>query len=274
MIRVAMDATTGPDPEAAVEAAARLSCGPDDVAVLLVAPVDRATAALDHLRYDPTRLELAAPAPGRSAALLAAKEADALVADEPCLREVARALGPLAPPALAAVRPGHPGPALLLDVGAGHPAGERELVAWARMGEACAAALSLASLPRVAFLPSDDPGPARAARRRLPDGRLRLVDDVRPTDLPTDRADVVVCDGAVGRLALEMLEHQAGAARARPWLRRSAPARGGGRLLLGAPAVLVGLEAPDAWGDAVRLAARAVRRDLPARLADALEDPP
>lgn len=272
MIRIAMDATSWPAMDAVVAAAARASCAPDDLEVLLVAPVDLASDALDRLRYEPSRLQLAAPGPGRAAALLAEGDVDALVADEGALLRAARELGVAAPLALAAVRPGGPGPALLLDVGATASPGARELAAWARMGEACAAALSLASLPRVAFLPGADPGAARAARARVEDGRLRLVDDLLLADLPTDRADVLVGDARVGKAALDALEDSA--SRARAWLRRPPPPGRGAKLLLGAPAVLVAPGAPESLDEALRLAARAVRRDLPSKIAEALVTSP
>lgn len=272
MIRIAMDATSWPAVDEIVAAAARASCAPDDLEVLLVAPVDEASDRLDRLRYEPARLQLAAPGPGGAAALLAEGDVDALVAQESALLPAARQLGATAPLALAAVRPGGPGPALLLDVGATPAPRPDALAAWARMGEACAAALSLASLPRVAWLPGADPGPAREARRRVSDGRLRLVDDLHLADLPTDRADVLVCDEEVGRAALEALED--GPRRPRAWLRRQPPPARGARLLLGAPAVLVAPAAPEALDAALRLAAHAVRRDLIAKVAEALAPGP
>lgn len=273
MIRVAMDATSGE--RAVIEAAAHASRHLE-VEVLLVSPVDEASEALEQLRYAPARLQLVAAAPGRVAALLASGEAEALVAAEvDALLEVAHALEGSMPPVVAAVRPGEAGPSLLLDAGASEQVTAPELAAWALAGVACATALGFASLPRVAWVQGTDPPAVEEARRHLADAGLRFVEDLPIDALTADRVDVAVCDGNTGRRALDHIE-QAGQ-RPRSWLRRAPRPWQGLRLVLGAPAVLVAPRTPDDLDDAVRFAARAVARNIPDAVTEAvvwpLEDP-
>lgn len=226
-----------------------------------------------------------------------------------CLRAAAQQLTPLPGverPALATVVPRTPAPdqdplALLLDVGASARCQARDLVLFAAMGRAYARRVSKVASPRVGLL-NMARGPAVGdevlveAYRKLADcSGLDFVGNVLGADLLGDKADVIVCEGLVGAVASSLLEGLAAplAESARPpseatlfgrlGRRRSGPGAGdaeallderryGGAPILGYQQLVLVCRRWDARtvGNAVKVAAKAVRDRLPAELADAV----
>jgi glycerol-3-phosphate acyltransferase PlsX len=101
---------------------------------------------------------------------------------------------------------------LILDVGATVDATADDLVAFAVMGAQYARIISKNPSPSVALLSNGSDaskGPPRVveAHARLAEMKgLRFVGNVEGVDIPKGTADVVVCDGFVGNVALKMLE--------------------------------------------------------------------
>jgi glycerol-3-phosphate acyltransferase PlsX len=101
---------------------------------------------------------------------------------------------------------------LILDVGATLEVTAEDLVGFALMGAAYAAAISKNARPRVALLSNGGEagkGPAEivAAHRMLTESpELNFVGNVEGVDIPRGTADVVVCSGFVGNVVLKMLE--------------------------------------------------------------------
>jgi glycerol-3-phosphate acyltransferase PlsX len=101
---------------------------------------------------------------------------------------------------------------LILDVGATVDATPEDLVAFAVMGAAYARIISRNPHPSVALLSNGtepQKGPPRvveAHARLSAHPQLRFAGNVEGVDIPKGTADVVVCDGFVGNVALKMLE--------------------------------------------------------------------
>jgi phosphate acyltransferase len=101
---------------------------------------------------------------------------------------------------------------LILDVGATVEASADDLVAFAVMGSAYSRIVSKNVRPRVALLSNGseaNKGPARVveAHQRLSQlAGIHFIGNVEGVDIPKGTADVVVCDGFVGNVALKMLE--------------------------------------------------------------------
>ena len=154
-------------------------------------------------------------------------------------------------------------PTVLLDAGAGIRADGPQLVGFAHLGAAFAGAVIGLERPRVALLSMGaEAGKGTtellAAGRELSRSPLRYVGNVEGGDLLAGSADVIVCDGFTGNVALKALE---GAARAvlggvRAALLSGARARLGA--LLASPALgrLAARLDPDAHGGAILLGLR------------------
>lgn len=229
------------------------------------------------------------------------------VALRACIDRFALAPGvrraPLAALVPTAPRPGNRDPfALLLDVGATLRATPEDLVTWARMGAAYARSISRVEAPTVGLLStgrdarSGPPEVVEAHRRLVGDSALRFVGNVEGLDIPRGAADVIVCDGYVGQVVVGLLggvsDALLGAAKG-AWSKKITFRMGlrlledavvrfhelmshsayGGAPLLGFDQVAIlalpGSEAP-ALGNAIKLAAKAVRGDVPAVVAQAL----
>jgi glycerol-3-phosphate acyltransferase PlsX len=154
----------------------------------------------------------------RAWAAVAAGEADALVSGGSTgaalaagLFAVRRARG-VHRPALALPIPVPGAPVLLLDVGAGVEARPEHLVQFAHMGAAFATAVLGVAAPRVALLsngeePVRGPEAVRVAHEVLAaTPGLRFAGNVEGTGLTAGAADVVVCDGFTGNVALKLME--------------------------------------------------------------------
>ena len=114
-------------------------------------------------------------------------------------------------PALAVRIPTRHGDAVLLDVGATVEGRAHHLVQFASMGTVFAqAALDIAN-PRVGLLSIGEEATkgndlTRDAHRRLQGSGLRFIGNVEARDLYAGTADVVVCDGFTGNIALKVSE--------------------------------------------------------------------
>jgi glycerol-3-phosphate acyltransferase PlsX len=114
-------------------------------------------------------------------------------------------------PALAVTVPTHSGVSILLDVGASVDCRAEHLVQFASLGAAYASVSLDCANPRVALLSiGEEAGKGndliRDAHRRLREAPLNFVGNVEARDLFTGRADVIVCDGFTGNVALKVGE--------------------------------------------------------------------
>ena len=112
-------------------------------------------------------------------------------------------------PAIAARVPGRSGGALLLDLGANVDCTSTHLYQFAVMGSQLAASVDGIKQPRVALLnvgTEENKGSeqVRLAHRLLSDSeRLNYIGYIEGHDIFNSRADVVVCDGFAGNVALK-----------------------------------------------------------------------
>ena len=201
-------------------------------------------------------------------------------------------------PALAVTVPTRTGPALLLDVGANPECRPEHLHQFGVMGAAYArVALDLPS-PRVAVLSiGEEPGKGtdltREAHARLSTSGLNFVGNLEARDLFRGLADVVVCDGFTGNVALKVGEglaelvdqllreelasaiaaHSAVRDALQRFSRRVDAAEHGAAPLLGVGKLALvghGRSTPRAVASGITLAARLARDGIVRRLADAL----
>lgn len=189
--------------------------------------------------------------------------------------------------------------ALLLDVGATLGATADDLVSFAVMGSAYAKLVTEVAAPRVALLSNGaepnrgTPAIVEAHGRLVTHPAVHFLGNVEGIDIARGTADVVVCDGFLGNVVLKMLE---GVAEVLTGLMRDARDQNllwrvglslvgqdlrqlkqltdwrqyGGAPLLGLDRVVIkahGRSNPRAVRNAVRLAAKAVRADLPGEIA-------
>lgn len=120
--------------------------------------------------------------------------------------------------ALAAVYPTPPRPgngdrfALMLDVGATVRCRADDLLFFAYMGHAYASRISKVSAPSIGLLNmGSEPtkgGEVLAAAHALmaEDELINFIGNVEGNDIPNGRADIIVCEGLVGNVALKMAE--------------------------------------------------------------------
>lgn len=331
---IAVDAMGGDHaPDEVVRGVAEVSLG-TDIDCLLVGHEGRIQAVLEEVPYNPERIAVlhARDAIGmdedarealrthRDSSLVAALRAvtqgraDAIVSagnTGACVLAAAkhfRLLPGVRRAALACVHPRmteYPGQdqlALLLDVGTTIHCEASELVYFAVMGGAYARRISKVPNPKVGLLNmgAEDTkgGPAlvEAHRRLRALPTLDFVGNVEGQDLVRGRADVIVCEGFVGNVALKLLEGvsevlvdvaQAAAEQKLVWrlglrlLSRGIERVGaltdftryGGAPILGFDRLFIkchGRSRAHAVANAVKVAAKAVRDRVPAEIADAV----
>jgi glycerol-3-phosphate acyltransferase PlsX len=192
--------------------------------------------------------------------------------------------------------------ALLLDVGATIRCEADELVQFALMGSAYARRISKVDEPRVGLLNmGSEPGKGgtvlvEAHRRLQNQAGLHFVGNVEGHDLVRGKADVIVCEGLLGNVALKLLEGISGGladlARAaaeqrlvwRVGLRLLSQGidrvqaltdytQYGGSPILGFDRLFIkchGRSTPQAIANAIKVAAKAVRDRVPDEIRDAL----
>ncbi len=199
--------------------------------------------------------------------------------------------------------PGQDPLALLVDVGTTIHCEATELVQFAVMGSAYARRISKVPSPRVALLnmgEEENKGGeilVEAYRRLKRMSGINFVGNIEGHDLAKGKADVIVCEGFVGNVVLKMLEglaelvvELAGTAAKENWryklgLRALGSGLGklrdltdytayGGAPILGFEHLLIkshGRSAATAIGNAVKVAAKAVRDGVTREISTALE---
>jgi glycerol-3-phosphate acyltransferase PlsX len=114
-------------------------------------------------------------------------------------------------PALAVTVPTQSGEAVLLDAGANVECRPDHLVQFAHLGAAYAQVILDVLRPRVGLLSiGEEPGKGtdliREAHQRLATAPLNFIGNLEARDLFSGRADVIVCDGFTGNIALKVGE--------------------------------------------------------------------
>jgi glycerol-3-phosphate acyltransferase PlsX len=114
-------------------------------------------------------------------------------------------------PALAVTVPTQSGEAVLLDAGANVECRPDHLVQFAHLGAAYAQLILDVPRPRVGLLSiGEEPGKGtdliRETHQRLTGAPLNFIGNVEARDLFSGRADVIVCDGFTGNIALKVGE--------------------------------------------------------------------
>jgi len=207
-------------------------------------------------------------------------------------------------PAIAIPLPGPEGPTVLIDGGANADARPEHLFQFAHMGAVFAEEVLGIASPRVALLsigeePEKGNRLVRETHDLLGDADLRYTGNVEGRDLLGSAADVVVCDGFTGNVALKTLEggiatvmrglreaigsglrSKVGGLLIRPAARdlraRLDPDTYGGAYLLGLKGLVViahGSSSRVAAANAIRLAARGVEGGVVERVASRLAEP-
>jgi glycerol-3-phosphate acyltransferase PlsX len=237
---------------------------------------------------------------GRAQAVVSAGNTGAMLAA--CLRELRRLPGVMRP-AIAIPIPAMTGPSVLIDAGANADARPEHLLQFGTMGAVFAEEILGVSRPTVRLLSiGEEPEKGNQltleAHELLAASDLRFEGNTESRGLLRGAADVVVCDGFTGNIALKLMEGTIttlmdelreesvrtrrgrmggllirGAARS---LRdRLNPDTYGGAYLLGLNGIVVishGNAPPHAIANAIGLAARGVEHGVVARLAEKLPD--
>jgi glycerol-3-phosphate acyltransferase PlsX len=313
-VRVAVDALGGDrGPDAVVEGAV-------EAAQTGVTPVLFGPAELDAqgLELVPTSQEIAmdekpaeavrskpdsslvaacrAVGEGRADAVVSAGNTGAMLAA--CLLELRRVPGVMRP-AIAAPIPAMRGVSVLIDSGANADARAEHLLQFAYMGAIFAEEMLGVERPSVRLLSiGEEPEKGNQltleAHELLAQSDLRFEGNTESRELLTGAADVVVCDGFTGNIALKLMEGTIKAVlnALREETLRNRRAKVGGLLIRGAArglrdrldpdtyggAYLLGLNhlaviahgnsSPTAIANAIELAARGVEHDVVGRLAE------
>ena len=313
MVRVAVDALGGDRAPEQVVAGA-LAAASDGVAPVLYGPAGLETGGLqlvettqtigmDEKPADAVRAKpdsslvraCRAVGDGEADAVLSAGNTGAMLAAG--LLEIRRLPGVMRP-AIAVVIPARSGPSVLIDAGANADARPEHLVQFAHMGAVFAQEILRVAEPTVALLSiGEEPDKGNRLSREthplLAESGLRFRGNVESRDLLGHAADVVVCDGFTGNMALKLMEGTirtlldalrgeiASTARgklggllirpaARSLRRRLDPDTYGGAYLLGLRGLAViahGSSSQTAIANAVRLGAQGARADVVERVA-------
>jgi glycerol-3-phosphate acyltransferase PlsX len=238
---------------------------------------------------------------GRAEAVVSAGNTGAMLAA--CFRELRRLPG-VARPAIAVVIPAKRGPTVLIDSGANADARPEHLLQFAYMGSVFAQEVLDVHEPEVRLLSiGEEPEKgdqltleAHALLEAAHD--LRFAGNTESRDLLAGAADVVVCDGFTGNVALKLMEGtirtvleelreeivatrrgRIGGLLVRPAARglrsRLDPDTYGGAYLLGLRGLAVtahGNSSREAIANAIRLAARGVEHDVVGSLGQRLPE--
>lgn len=335
-LTIAVDAMGGYQaPAELIEAVAASSLKGGGVYFMLVGDEEIISSALNQLNHNPERVSISHAAdfigqnePAQAAyaqkpdnsiskacELVASGQADAVVsAGSPVAATLAaqqhlKLLPGIQRAALAAV---YPSPraqgqsqdpfSLILDVGASWDADAQDLVGFALMGAAYARTVSLNERPKIGLLsasrePQVGPLPVVQAHQALLNvPGIDFIGNIEGHDIPKGRADVIVCDGYAGDLALKILEGvgEAAWALAKSAYEESFIYRQGLRLLAGGIKKLRPLIDFEEYGgapllgvdhvmilahprsqrraieNAIRLAIKTTRQDLPLKLEQAI----
>jgi glycerol-3-phosphate acyltransferase PlsX len=261
-------------------------------------PADAARTKRDSSMFSACR----AVANGEAGAVVSAGNTGALLAA--ALLENRR-LEAVHRPAIAVPIPSFKGPSVLIDAGANADARPEHLVQFGHMGAVFAEEILEVADPGIALLsigeePEKGNRLVREAHDALAASHLRFVGNVESRDLLAGAADVVVCDGFVGNIALKALEGtitttlralreeiaattagKLGGLLIRPAARRLRhrldPDTYGGAYFLGLRGLVVsahGNSSRTAIANAIHLAARGVESSVVERLASRLASEP
>lgn len=239
MIWIAVDAMGGDTAPGLVVDGALAAARHLDLGVALVGPVARMEAQIERHAgvVDPARVRLVqagsvvdmSEAPSAAlrrkpdasirvaAGLVASGEASALFSAGHTGASVMAAYGAfgmlpgVGRPALAATIPTPRGPAVLLDVGASVECRPAHLLQFAAMGCVYAKVAFGIEQPRVGLLSIGEEETkgndlTREAHRLLKGTALSFIGNVEARDVYTGAADVIVCDGFTGNVALKISE--------------------------------------------------------------------
>lgn len=183
-----------------------------DVAVIpaddVVGMGEPPTAALRRRPNSSIRVAAAEVAAGRAAALFSAGNTGATVM---AAHAAFGMLDGAERPALAVTVPTREASAVLLDVGANAECRPQHLVQFAAMGAVYARIALGLERPRVGLLSIGEEETkgndlTREAHRLLKAGRLNFIGNIEARDVYTGAADVIVCDGFTGNVALKVSE--------------------------------------------------------------------
>jgi phosphate acyltransferase len=238
---------------------------------------------------------------GEADAIVSAGNTGAMLAA--CFLELRRLRG-VARPAIAVVIPAEPGPSVLIDSGANADARPEHLLQFAHMGSVFSEEVLGVRNPKVRLLSiGEEPEKGNQLTldaHALLEGAegLNFAGNTESRDLLRGAADVVVCDGFTGNVALKLMEGtikavldalreeitssrrgRVGGLIVRPAARalrkRLDPETYGGAYLLGLRGLAViahGNSSRRAIANAIRLAARGVEHDVVGRLAQRLPE--
>jgi len=311
--RIAVDALGGDRAPGEVVAGAAEAAA-DGIDVVLFGPEGLETGGLE-LSVAPDRIEMAdkpaeavrakpdsslvaavrAVADGQADAVVSAGNTGAMLAA--CFLELRRLPG-VARPAIAVVIPAKNGPSVLIDSGANADARPEHLLQFAHMGSVFAQEVLEVAEPEVRLLSiGEEPEKGNQltldAHALLAASDLEFAGNAESRDLLAGAADVVVCDGFTGNVALKLLEGtiktvldalreeivatprgKLGGLLIRPAARRLRskldPETYGGAYLLGLRGLSViahGNSSRRAISNAIHLAAKGVEHDVVGRLA-------
>jgi glycerol-3-phosphate acyltransferase PlsX len=173
-----------------------------------IAMSESPAAALRRKPHASIRVTSAAVADGRAAALFSAGNTGATVV------AAHSAFGMIAGvdrPALATTIPTRERAAVLVDVGANAECRPQHLVQFAAMGTVYARLALGLERPRVALLSIGEEETkgndlTREAHRLLKSGPLHFMGNLEARDVYSGQADVIVCDGFTGNIALKVSE--------------------------------------------------------------------
>jgi glycerol-3-phosphate acyltransferase PlsX len=201
----------GPSDEVAREIA-RHATGGLDIEILeaegAVAMSEPPTAVLRHRRGASVRVAVEAVARGQASAVFSAGHTGATVL---AAQKAWGLLPGIERPALAATLPTRRGLAVLLDSGVNLECQPRHFVDFARLGAAFSQVVLGVPNPRVGLLSIGGESMkgnelTRDAHERLAASALNFVGNVEARDVYTGAADVIVCDGFTGNIALKISE--------------------------------------------------------------------
>jgi glycerol-3-phosphate acyltransferase PlsX len=202
----------GPAERLAAELARHDVSTPDRVSIVdapdVVAMHESPVAALRRKPRASIRVAAGLVADGRASALFTAGHSGAAFL---AARVAFGMLPGIDRPALAVTVPTHTGAAVLLDAGANLECRPEHLVQFGLMGAAYAEVALHRERPRVGLLSiGEEAGKGinliRDAHARLVETPLDFIGNLEARDLFTGRADVVVCDGFTGNIALKVGE--------------------------------------------------------------------
>jgi glycerol-3-phosphate acyltransferase PlsX len=169
---------------------------------------ERPAAALRRKPAASIKVAVDAVAGGQAAALVSAGHTGATVM---AAFDAFGLLPGVGRPALAATIPTRRRPAILLDVGASVECRPAHLLQFAVMGSAYARVALDVAAPRVALLSNGEEETkgnelTREAHQRLKAAPVAFIGNIEARDVYSGAADVIVCDGFTGNIALKVSE--------------------------------------------------------------------